>query len=508
LQQTTCQYNLADQVTSRNDGKGTVTITYNTNDRVASEADSQAGTISATYNPDGNVATQTYPGSLTASYGYDETGTATSLSYAGESWTAPLTDTVVPDSHGNWASQSTSDTSQSLNSSQAFTYDKADRLSTVQDTAAAQCTTRSYTYNADSDRTAQATAAPGTGGVCQTGSPVTTNHTYDSADRVTNTGYTYDTQGDITTTPAADAGGSGNLTATYYANDMLASQTQNGQATSWALDPTEQRFASATSGALTTTDHYSDSGSNPTWIAGSDGSWTRYVTDINGMLAADVTSTGVTLELPNLQGDVMATASTSASATAPTATYLYNEFGVVETGNPGSYGWQGSSQIAGTGHGGQLLMGARAYNPYTGRFSEADPVQGGSANSYDYASQNPVTNSDLTGMWLMTCEWGKRSGSCNTRFTSWESREIIAVLNLIEHGAEGCDAIAGVPADYAVMLRWLTGAIIAGDGSEPTGDIETVAGRPAASFEAFAEFPAPSRRRRFRRIPPFIEPGT
>jgi uncharacterized protein YbjT (DUF2867 family) len=45
---------------------------------------------------------------------------------------------------------------------------------------------------------------------------------------------------------------------------------------------------------------------------------------------------------------------------------------------------------------------------------------------------------------------------------------------------------AGVPAGYAAMLRWLTGAIIAGDGSEPTGDIETVAGRPPASFEAFA----------------------
>jgi uncharacterized protein YbjT (DUF2867 family) len=45
---------------------------------------------------------------------------------------------------------------------------------------------------------------------------------------------------------------------------------------------------------------------------------------------------------------------------------------------------------------------------------------------------------------------------------------------------------AGVPADYAVMLRWLTGAIIAGDGSVPTGDIETVTGRPAGSFEGFA----------------------
>jgi uncharacterized protein YbjT (DUF2867 family) len=46
---------------------------------------------------------------------------------------------------------------------------------------------------------------------------------------------------------------------------------------------------------------------------------------------------------------------------------------------------------------------------------------------------------------------------------------------------------AGVPADYASMLRWLTGAIIAGDGSTPTADIETVIDRPPTSFHAFAQ---------------------
>ncbi|MFF2851969.1 hypothetical protein ACFVT5_37395 [Streptomyces sp. NPDC058001] len=46
---------------------------------------------------------------------------------------------------------------------------------------------------------------------------------------------------------------------------------------------------------------------------------------------------------------------------------------------------------------------------------------------------------------------------------------------------------AGVPADYAVMLRWLTGAIITGNGSTPTGDIEKVTGRPATTFREFAE---------------------
>jgi uncharacterized protein YbjT (DUF2867 family) len=46
---------------------------------------------------------------------------------------------------------------------------------------------------------------------------------------------------------------------------------------------------------------------------------------------------------------------------------------------------------------------------------------------------------------------------------------------------------AGLPADYAVMLRWLTGAIIDGHGSAPAGDIQAVLGRPATSFLAFAQ---------------------
>ncbi|MFJ5029436.1 NmrA family NAD(P)-binding protein [Streptomyces sp. NPDC088560] len=46
---------------------------------------------------------------------------------------------------------------------------------------------------------------------------------------------------------------------------------------------------------------------------------------------------------------------------------------------------------------------------------------------------------------------------------------------------------AGVPADFAVMMRWLTGAIVAGNGATPTGDIEKVTGRPATTFREFAE---------------------
>ncbi|MFI6567232.1 hypothetical protein [Streptomyces sp. NPDC050534] len=46
---------------------------------------------------------------------------------------------------------------------------------------------------------------------------------------------------------------------------------------------------------------------------------------------------------------------------------------------------------------------------------------------------------------------------------------------------------AGVPADYTIMLLWFTGAIVTGNGSTPTGDIETVTGRAATTFRKFAE---------------------
>ena len=49
-----------------------------------------------------------------------------------------------------------------------------------------------------------------------------------------------------------------------------------------------------------------------------------------------------------------------------------------------------------------------------------------------------------------------------------------------------------VSADYAVMLRWLTGSIIAGHGSTPNDDFEKVTGRPPAAFHDFARRSIPA----------------
>ena len=52
---------------------------------------------------------------------------------------------------------------------------------------------------------------------------------------------------------------------------------------------------------------------------------------------------------------------------------------------------------------------------------------------------------------------------------------------------DGAVAAGLVPADYAVMLRWLTGAIISGNGSKPNAHVEKVTGRPPTTFQDFAQ---------------------
>jgi RHS repeat-associated protein len=413
----TTSYDIDGRVTSVNDGKGTTSYTYDTATEhrglVTSEDIGIAGapsTFAASYDAAGNLTTETYPNGLVATSSYNNNGGQTALNYAkaGVVWMSFSQDI---NAHGQIAEQS------SPQSAQSFIYDGSDRLTTVQDTInnpgddATECTTRVYSFDNDSNRTSLK-SYPDAGtdpanGACSTSTNVTTiSSSYDDADRITNTGYSYDTLGRTLTVPAADAqgigghvGDTGTLTLGYYANDMVVSQAQGSANVGFALDPLQNRISTQSDGTITTTNHYAGDSDNPAWTSTSPANWTRNVTGPDGGLAASIRQDGATtLQLTNLHGDIIAAAADDTTATSITSYSEFTEYGVPRTASSAyaSYGWLGARQRLSGELGGLVLMGVRLYDPQTGRFQSVDPIDGGNANAYIYPS-NPVSVYDLSG---------------------------------------------------------------------------------------------------------------
>jgi RHS repeat-associated protein len=408
----TTHYDIAGRPDSSFDGKGTTTYGYDpytgllTSENVGAGAAPSAFT--ATYTADGSLASQTYPNGLVQTYHYDNTDYPNALIYAkaGTPW---LQFAQTANAEGQTASQG------SPQSSQQFTYDGAGRLYKVADGApgvdgAVSCVTRVYGFDANSNRTTldshPADPADPTGGTCSTAGGTSVTTPFDDADRVTKTGYQYDKLGRTTTVPAADAisiGANasimGDLTVGYYANDYVASQTQGGATATFALDPDQNREASVTFAGKTSTYHYSDDTDSPSWNNTATGGWNRNISGIDGDLAAIQTDAGaVTLQLPNLHGDIVATAVDDIGATSTSSYTETTEYGQPRTpaGAPETYGWLGSEQRASNDLGGMVLMGVRLYNPATGRFLSTDPIPGGNDNAYVYPA-DPIDGRDLDG---------------------------------------------------------------------------------------------------------------
>jgi RHS repeat-associated protein len=395
----TYTYDIDGRQKSVNDGKGSQTDSYDAvSGDLASIQDSAAGTFTAGYNADGDLTTQSYPNGMSANYAYDETGTRVRITYVKTAnCTANCTwyDEQIRESiYGQQLHD------QSTLGTRDFAYDGVGRLTQTQDTPTGKgCTTRVYAYDADSNRLSLTTRAPGTNGVCATSGGAIANHTYDAADRLTDGGVTYDAMGNTLTLPAADAGGT-TLTSTYYANDRLHTQSQNGETLTYNLDPGGRVRERMGSGTTTgdTIDHFSDPSDIPAWSVNGT-SWTRNIQGIDGELDAIQTSTpGVTIELTNLHGDVIGTVADSATATSAALKQDTDEFGVPTVGaTPQRFDYLGGQRRTTALPSGVIDMGEREYVPELGRFLQTDPDPGGSANAYDYAGQDPVNGTDLEG---------------------------------------------------------------------------------------------------------------
>jgi RHS repeat-associated protein len=424
--QSTTSYDVMNRAVSQSDGAQARTTSYDTDGEnrglPTKVVDGQAGTITATYNADGTLAGETWPNGIAVSYGYDNgTGTLTSEIYTKAG--CGLADCTIDRESAYLGQGGTIIGLENSFHAARYEYDNADRLTrTDEHGSSGTCATRVYGFGTGaagraSDRTNVATYGPDDLGNCQTNNAQSTaTWTYDTADRITNIGYTYDSLGRTTTVPAADTQlpAGGDLKATYDVNDLVRTLQQGSNpAATYNLDVDGQRIRSWTDqNGGTHTNHYSGTSDSPAWTQNGAASSQRNISAPSGLVALASNTSDITWEITDLRGNVVASVNNNDVGIDSVTTA--DEYGVLDDSSQAGtdrYAWLGGKQRAADNPDGIVLMGVRLYNPVTGRFLSVDPVHGGSANAYDYVTDNPVNSTDTDGrrswrVWWSFHWWG------------------------------------------------------------------------------------------------------
>jgi hypothetical protein len=261
---------------------------------------------------------------------------------------------------------------------------------------------RVYGYDEVSNRTSETSRESATE-TCASEGGVVQAHAYDSASRMIDSGVEYETFGNITKLPALDAG-EHEIASTYYVDNQVATQKQNEETINYTYDPGGRPMETVSEGKTSSTviSHYGGAGGSPTWTSEGTEKWTRNIPGMDGALDAIQTSAGGTvLQLHDLQGNIVGTASLSETETKLISTYNSTEFGVPQPGTtPPRYAWLGADGVSSEPSlsAGVSSEGGASYVPQVARSLQTDPVIPPGAFPNGSGTESPYTSTIATGI--------------------------------------------------------------------------------------------------------------
>jgi RHS repeat-associated protein len=452
--ETNCSYyddNLLHTVTYNNEPTAYTYTYYNPTHTIDSVTDNNGKVNSYQYD-DGDRLTEatdhTNPAHLsgfTVNRGYDGVSNLTSLAYAGAAYTYgynardDLTSLLLPTGSVSFSyddARNRTDVTTPDNTNQHYTYNEANRITGVTNTTASGTQNFTYTHDSNGNILTENSTSYGydalnrlaswsEGGTTTTyeyddagnlltvkenGVPTKT-FTYDAANQISNTGFSYDANGNMMS--------DGNFNYVYDGENRLKKVTKVSDGSTvaeYTYDYLGRRTSKTLSGQ-TTYFHYD--GWNVVAETDSTGATTATYTYDNRNQLVSMTRAGQTYYYQyNAHRDVVSLTDSSGNIVN---THEYDPWGKVLTSsetveNPYRYaGYRYDSETE------LYYLQHRYYDPQIMRFLTKDARAGyqndpQSFNSYVYCFDNPTTNIDNTGLWGriihqgMTYKWARDIG--------------------------------------------------------------------------------------------------
>jgi RHS repeat-associated protein len=377
---------------------GSVTRTYDTDFRVATESVNGGNSVTLQYDPDslltqtGSLTLSRHPqhgsltgttlGTVTDTYNYNAFGEL-SIYQASYSSSPLLNMTYTRDALGRITQKV--ETIIGTTTTTVYGYDTAGRLTdvTVNGTLGAH-----YEYDANGNRAS--VTRPGSGTVWGT---------YDAQDRMTTYGavtYTYTANGDLST---ATTGGE----TTTYSYDVFGNLTTvtlpNGTTIDYVIDGQNRRIGKKANGVLTQGFLYGSQLRPVAELGGTGVVISRFVYGTKINVPDYMVKNGVTYRLlTDPLGSVRLVVDAATGAVAQRIDY--DEFGqIIQDTNPSfqPFGFAGGLYDPDTK---LTRFGARDYDAFTGRWTTKDPIgfAGGDPNLFAYVRGNPIGRIDPFGL--------------------------------------------------------------------------------------------------------------